>query len=84
MNDVKLRQRLIEDALIDPDGQLDWKGRPKRLWNAINGWTFVGVATGETELAYNCYPETPATDLLEELARRAERSIDDLLRKETR
>jgi hypothetical protein len=53
-------------------------GRPKRLWNAVNGWYFVAVSTNERDAAYNCYPEEPSARL-DELAVRAERSVADVL-----
>lgn len=73
-----LHETLLRDALVDPDGGQDWKGRPKRLWNAVAGWTFVAVSTSEAEPAYNCYPDVPATALLDELTARAERSLEEL------
>lgn len=66
-------------ALPDPDGGTDSFGRPKRVWNAVAGATFVGVSTNEQDPAYNCYPEVPATALAHELAERAERSVEDIL-----
>jgi hypothetical protein len=76
--DTTLRQRLLDDALVDPEAGQDSLGRPKRVWNAINGWFLVGVSTNEQESAYNCYPEEPSV-LLPELEQRAERTIDDVL-----
>jgi len=32
--------------------------------------------TNEPELVYNCYPEVPATGLVDELMRRAERTVE--------
>lgn len=75
--DPVLRDRLLAEALEDPDGGVDSKGRPKRLWNALDGWYFVGVSTNEPTPAYNCYPEVPATGLLEELVKRAERTVEE-------
>ena len=54
-------------------------GHPRRLWNAVNNHYFVGVSTNEQQPSYNCYPEVPTT-LLEDLARRAARSLEDVLR----
>jgi len=73
-----VRQRLLDEALVDPDAGEDSMGHPKRLWNAINGWYFVGVSTNEQQPSYNCYPETPSA-LLDELSTRAQRSIEDLM-----
>ena len=75
--DPNVRQRLLDEALVDPDAGEDSMGHPKRLWNAINNHYFVGVSTNEQQAAYNCYPEVPSV-CLEELARRAERSLEDL------
>lgn len=75
--DPALRERLLVEAIEDPDGGADSMGRPKRLWNALAGWYFVGVSTNEAKPAYNCYPEVPATTLLEELVRRAERTVEE-------
>ena len=76
LSDEQLRQRLLNEALPDPRGEQDFLARPKKVWNAINGVYLIGVSTNETELKYNCYPERP-THLLEELNRRADRSLDD-------
>jgi hypothetical protein len=73
-----LKQRLLDEALADPNGGEDSNGRPKRLWNAINGWYFVGVSTNEEVEAYNCYPEEPSA-CLAELEARAEHTVDDVL-----
>lgn len=78
--DPRLQQRLLDEALIDPGAGVDWAGRPRRLWNAVGGWFFVGVSTSEPQAAYNCYPEIPATSLRGELLNRAERTIEDVLR----
>jgi hypothetical protein len=74
--DSDLQQRLIDEALAEPEGPMDRLGRPKRIWNALAGWCFVGVSTNEQEPAYNCYPSQPSTALHEELARRRQRTID--------
>jgi len=76
--DATLQRKLLDEAIVDPEGGMDSRGRPKRLWNALDGWYFVGVSTNEPEPAYNCYPEVPATVLLEELSRRAERTVEEL------
>jgi len=74
-----LRQALLQEAIIDPQGGLDFRGRPKLVWNAIAGWIFVGRPTNEPDLAYDCYPEVPATELVDELERRAERTVESFL-----
>jgi hypothetical protein len=74
-----LQQKLLDDALVEPGNDLDSFDRPRRVWNAVNQWVFVGVSSNEQVPAYNCYPEIPATLLVDELARRAARSIDDVL-----
>lgn len=79
----KLRQKLLDEALPDPDGGKDRMGRPKRLWNAIASWTFVAVSTGETLPGYNCYPDVPATVLLPELSERAQRSLEEFAEEES-
>ena len=79
LGDEQLRQRLLDEALPDPRGEQDFLTRPKKVWNAINGVYLIGVSTNETELKYNCYPEQP-TCLLEELNRRAARSLDEFNR----
>lgn len=76
LSDEQLRQKLLDEALDDPKGGTDFKGRPKKKWNAINGVYLIGVSTNEPDLKYNCYPEQP-TCLLEELTRRADRSLED-------
>src|SRR5689334_22343111 len=42
--DPTLRQALINDALVDSSGAMDSQGRPKRLWNAVDGFVFIGVS----------------------------------------
>ena len=74
-----LQDKLLNEALVDPDGGTDCNGRPRKLWNAVNGTTFVGVSSSEPEPAYNCYPEVAATGLADELYQRSRRSIEDLL-----
>lgn len=36
------------------------------------------------EASYNCFPENPATQLLDELARRADRSVEEVISQESR
>jgi hypothetical protein len=79
LGDPAIRQRLLDEALPDPDGLTDSFDRPKLLWNAIDGWYFVAVSTNEVEAAYNCYPEVPASSLVEQLAERAARSLADVM-----
>lgn len=55
-------------------------GHPKRVWNAIGGWYFVGVSTNQSTVTYNCYPEEPATELIDELSARSARAPEDLKR----
>ena len=68
----------MDEAVVDPDAGQDSMGHPKRIWNAINGVYLIGVSTNEQQPSYNCYPEVP-TAMLDELTRRAERSIEDVL-----
>lgn len=77
--DASLQARLMADALVEDDVPLDRHGRPKRLWNAIGGMVFIGVSTQENAPAYNCYPEYPATDLVEELELRKMRSVEEFM-----
>lgn len=77
--DPTLQARLLATALEDPDGGADSFGRPKRIWNAVAGQTFVGVSTNEQDPAYNCYPEVPATALADELALRADSTVEAFL-----
>lgn len=79
VSDPELRRRLLDDAIEDPDGDTDWMGRPKRLWNAVDSWFFVAVSTNQQDPVYNCYPEVPATQVFGQLLERAKRSIEDLL-----
>lgn len=74
-----LQQRLIDEALEEPDGPSDCFGRPQRMWNVIAGWCFIVVSTNEQAAACNCYPNEPSTALHEELARRSQRSIGDFM-----
>ena len=78
-DDQTIQERLLREALVDPEGGTDVFGFPKRLWNAVAGMYFVGVSTNEQTPAYNCYPSVPATELVEELRLRAERSLGELL-----
>ncbi|MCK5801163.1 MAG: hypothetical protein KAI47_28440 [Deltaproteobacteria bacterium] len=54
-------------------------GYPKRVWNAVAGQVFVGVATNESVPGYNCYPEVPATSIVDVLQARADRTLEELL-----
>lgn len=78
LSDEQLRQQLLDEALEDPKGGKDFLGRPKKLWNALGDYYFIGISTNEQELKYNCYPEQP-TCMLDELSRRAGRSLDDFI-----
>jgi hypothetical protein len=75
----ELQRKLIENALVEPGDDRDSYGRPRRVWNAVDHWVFVGVSSNEPVPAYNCYPEVPATTLMDELQRRAERTIEEVL-----
>jgi hypothetical protein len=77
ISDPELRQRLLDEALDDPQRLLDLYGRPKRKWNALDGWVFVGVSTNERVLRYNCSPEAPCTSLAAELKTRSQRILED-------
>lgn len=80
--DQDLQQRLIQEALEDTAGASDSLGRPKKLWNAVEGRIFVGVSCNLAQPVYNCYPEVPADGgLFEELQRRAERTWDQVPRR---
>jgi hypothetical protein len=79
-SDRQLQQALIDGALEDSGGLTDYLGRPKKLWNAVEGVVFVGVSCNLQEPRYNCYPEIPPDGkLLGELQRRAERTRTELL-----
>lgn len=79
-DDPKLQAILLKEALIDSGGSLDWKGRPKRIWNAVAGQIFVGVSCNTEEPRYNCYPEHPPDGkLIKQLKQRAERNLSDVL-----
>jgi hypothetical protein len=76
-----LQQALIDGAEEDSSGIKDAFGRPKRLWNAVEGIVFVGVSNGEQDGSYNCYPEyPPGGKLFREMQRRKERTRNDVLR----
>src|SRR5688500_12262603 len=77
--DQDLRQRLLNEAIADPDSGTDSAGHPLRLWNAVNDWYFVGVSTNEQIASYNCYPEIPATRVRAELVERARRTLDEVI-----
>ena len=65
---------------MDTSGDTDWMGRPKKLWNAVEGYVFIGVSANLQTPHYNCYPERPPDGkLLKQLESRAERTRDDLL-----
>jgi hypothetical protein len=77
--DQELQKRLIEEALEDTKGATDSMGRPKRLWNALEGRIFVGVSCNLAEPVYNCYQDAPPDGgLFDELQRRAERTRDQV------
>jgi hypothetical protein len=79
-SDLTLRDALINDALPDPSGAKDSLGRVKKLWNAVDGWYFVGVSCNLQEERYNCYPEYPPDGkLIGDLNRRADRTVESVL-----
>lgn len=79
-DDPVLRQALLDEALVDPSGGSDMHGRPRRLWNAIQGWCFVGRSCNTQEPQYDCYPEDfPSGRDYEELTQRAERQVREFL-----
>lgn len=73
---------MLTDALVEPESGLDSHGHPFRLWNAVNGVYFVGVSCNLADESYNCYPEVPATSLLDDLEQLAERSVHDIVGEE--
>jgi hypothetical protein len=78
---VSLQRALIAEALEDTGKTKDCRGRPKRLWNAVEKTIFIAVSCNLNEPMYNCYPEVPPDGkLLSELLRRAERTLDDIPR----
>ena len=77
--DRQVQQALIDDVLRfrGCDG-LSWPS--KKLWNAVEGFVFIGVSCNLQEPRYNCYPESPPDGkLLGELQQRAERTRNELL-----
>ncbi len=78
-DDPTVQERLLKDALIDPEGGTNMFGFPTRIWNAVAGMYFVGVSTNEQTPAYNCYPSVPATEIVDDLIARAERSLEEFL-----
>jgi hypothetical protein len=79
--DHDLQRRIIAEALEDTGRAKDSLGRPKTIWNAVEGTVFVGVSCNLSEPIYNCYPEVPPDGgLFEELQRRAERTRDQVPR----
>ena len=70
---------LIESAVFSENGGKDCQGRPKKIWNAVNGCIFVGISNQVPEPVYNCmiadFPESNVREKVLELARRA---IDDI------
>lgn len=77
--DQELQRLLLADALEDPTAGTDAFDRPRKVWNAVAGWVFVGVSSNEQLPAYNCFPEAPVTALVAELQVRAERTIEEVL-----
>jgi len=75
----EVRDILLATAIVEDDQDLDCFGRPRKVWNAVAGWTFVGVSTGEQSPTYNCYPEAPTTKLAARLAILQGRSLEDLM-----
>lgn len=79
-SDPVLRRRLLDEALIDPEGGDDSMGRPRRLYNALGEVFFVATSTNEQDPRYDCYPEIPLSgSLRSQLLERAERTVDEFL-----
>jgi hypothetical protein len=83
-DDPVVQERLLKEALVDPAGDENMFGFPTRIWNAVAGMYFVGVSTNESTPAYNCYPSVPATDLVDNLRMRAERSLEEFLAQDSK
>jgi len=74
--DETLRQKLLDEALVDTSGAKDVWGNPRTLWNAINGKVFVGVSCNLPIPTYNCYPtEPPDGKLYKEIRLRKAREL---------
>lgn len=59
-------------------------GNPRRLWNAVNGETFVGVSANLAEPTYNCYPAAPASAAVRNaLVPRARVGLDEFLARDS-
>ena len=78
--DEDLQQALIQNALVPKDGPKDSKGRPKRIWNAVNEVIFMGDSCNLAEPKYNCFPKDPPDGkLFHALQMRAERTVEEVL-----
>lgn len=78
--DSVLQQTLLDEALEDTRGHVDCFGRPRRLWNAVEGVVFTGLSNNTRESSYDCFREVPPDGkLFRELQRRSERTRNDVL-----
>jgi hypothetical protein len=81
--DSNLQQALIDEALEDTGGAKDFGGRPRKLWNAVEKMIFVARSCNMHDAMYDCYSENPPDGkLLPELLRRAERTREEVPRRE--
>jgi hypothetical protein len=79
-DDPRVRQALLNEALIDPSGGEDVFGNPRKLWNAIEGCYFIGRSCNTSVPQYDCYPEYfPSGKLYTELRERALRRLRDYM-----
>lgn len=75
-SDPLIQEALLQEALLDTGNAKDALGRPKKIWNALENFVFVGVSCNLRTPTYNCYPEKPPDGrLLRELERRASRTL---------
>jgi hypothetical protein len=76
LQEALLAEALDERRLWDIHPKDTFCEQPRKVWNAVDGWVFVGVQSWAGEdLRYNCYPDHPPRthplhDLLDQRKRR--------------
>lgn len=74
-----IMERLLAEGLFDK-ADANAQGKPKKIWNALNGCVFVADSTGQSDPTYNCYrTEVMPGKFLATLKQRRKRTTEEFL-----
>lgn len=78
--DPRIQRCLLDQAVEDEREGPDCHGHARVIYNAVDGWFFIGRSAFLAEPTYDCYPvEQPKGPLRGLLGERARRSLDELM-----